>query len=77
MAACSRSGRTDDRTPRTTVIAACPLCEAMCGLEIEVTRDGPEPRIATIRGNKQDVFSKGSSARRARASPGCTRIRIA
>jgi len=33
----------------------CPLCEAMCGLEIEVA-DG---RIAAIRGNADDVWSRG------------------
>ena len=33
----------------------CPLCDAMCGLESEVT-DG---RIAGIRGNPDDVWSRG------------------
>ena len=33
----------------------CPLCEAMCGLEIEVA-DG---RIAGIRGNHDDTWSRG------------------
>lgn len=33
----------------------CPLCEAMCGLEIEVA-DG---RIAGIRGNTDDTWSRG------------------
>ncbi len=33
----------------------CPLCEAMCGLEIQVT-DG---RVASIRGNPDDVWSRG------------------
>ncbi len=33
----------------------CPLCEAMCGLEIQVA-DG---RIASIRGNKDDTWSRG------------------
>ncbi|MBO0680003.1 molybdopterin-dependent oxidoreductase [Mycolicibacterium sp. S2-37] len=33
----------------------CPLCEAMCGLDIEV-RDG---RVAGIRGNRDDVWSHG------------------
>ena len=36
-------------------IYTCPLCEAMCGLEIEVA-DG---RIAGIRGNPDDVWSRG------------------
>lgn len=33
----------------------CPLCEAMCGLEIQV--DGG--RVAGIRGNKDDTWSRG------------------
>jgi anaerobic selenocysteine-containing dehydrogenase len=33
----------------------CPLCEAMCGLEIQVD----EGRIAGIRGNRDDVWSHG------------------
>jgi len=38
-----------------TQFRTCPLCEATCGLEITV-RDG---RIARIRGDRDDVFSKG------------------
>ncbi|MEY2478302.1 MAG: hypothetical protein QOG87_3617 [Actinomycetota bacterium] len=34
----------------------CPLCEATCGLEIEVKDDGS---IGRIRGDRDDVFSKG------------------
>ena len=34
----------------------CPLCEATCGLEIEVTDDGG---IGRIRGDRDDVFSHG------------------
>ena len=33
----------------------CPLCEAMCGLEIQV-QDG---RVASIRGNRDDTWSHG------------------
>ena len=33
----------------------CPLCEAMCGLEIQV-KDG---RVASIRGNADDTWSRG------------------
>ncbi len=33
----------------------CPLCEAMCGLEIQVS-DG---RVAGIRGNRDDTWSRG------------------
>ncbi|MGZ4632884.1 MAG: molybdopterin-dependent oxidoreductase [Actinomycetes bacterium] len=34
----------------------CPLCEAMCGLEIEVV-GGTRP--GTVRGDRADVFSGG------------------
>ncbi|MCT7661258.1 molybdopterin-dependent oxidoreductase [Mycobacterium deserti] len=33
----------------------CPLCEAMCGLEIQVERG----RVAGIRGNRDDTWSRG------------------
>ncbi|AEV72454.1 anaerobic dehydrogenase, typically selenocysteine-containing [Mycolicibacterium rhodesiae NBB3] len=33
----------------------CPLCEAMCGLEIQVA-DG---QVASIRGNREDTWSRG------------------
>ena len=33
----------------------CPLCEAMCGLEIQVA-DG---KVASIRGNRDDAWSRG------------------
>src|SRR5690242_16391277 len=36
-------------------LRTCPLCEAMCGLEIHV-EDG---RVARIRGNQNDVWSRG------------------
>src|SRR5882762_8721761 len=38
-----------------TALRTCPLCEATCGLEIEL--DGE--RIVSIRGDRQDVFSHG------------------
>lgn len=34
----------------------CPLCEATCGLEIDVSDDGT---VGKIRGDEQDVFSRG------------------
>ena len=39
---------------------ACHLCEAICGLNIEVTHEaeGP-PRISSIKGDPQDPFSRG------------------
>ena len=39
----------------TTEYVTCPLCEATCGLEVSVV-DG---RIEAVRGDKDDVFSKG------------------
>ncbi|MBI5157031.1 MAG: molybdopterin-dependent oxidoreductase [Acidimicrobiia bacterium] len=39
----------------STSYRTCPLCEATCGLEITVD-DG---RVARIRGDREDVFSKG------------------
>ena len=36
-------------------LRTCPLCEAMCGLEIQV-KDG---RVTGIRGNREDVWSRG------------------
>ena len=41
--------------PMRTVYRACNLCEAICGLEIQV--DGP--KIVSIRGDAQDPFSRG------------------
>ena len=38
-----------------TKYRTCNLCEALCGLEIE-TQDN---QVISIRGDKQDVFSKG------------------
>ncbi|HYC91818.1 MAG TPA: molybdopterin-dependent oxidoreductase [Thermoanaerobaculia bacterium] len=40
---------------RRTVYRACNLCEAICGLEIEVAG----PRILSIRGDADDPFSRG------------------
>jgi anaerobic selenocysteine-containing dehydrogenase len=36
-------------------VRTCPLCEAMCGLEIHVE----EGRVTSIRGNRDDVWSRG------------------
>ncbi|MFK8332417.1 molybdopterin oxidoreductase family protein [Pseudomonas sp. BJa5] len=39
---------------------ACHLCEAICGLTIEVTEaPGAAPRISSIKGDPQDSFSRG------------------
>jgi anaerobic selenocysteine-containing dehydrogenase len=42
-----------------TAFRTCPLCEAGCGLEITL-KDGPEgEEVTRIRGDQDDVFSKG------------------
>jgi anaerobic selenocysteine-containing dehydrogenase len=33
----------------------CPLCEAMCGLTLEVSGD----RVLAVRGDPEDAFSRG------------------
>ena len=40
---------------RTTHYRTCNLCEAMCGVEVEI--EGKE--ILSVRGDKADVFSRG------------------
>jgi anaerobic selenocysteine-containing dehydrogenase len=40
---------------KRTVFRTCPLCEATCGLEIELEGD----TVRRIRGDQKDVFSKG------------------
>ena len=44
----------DDRG-REVHLRTCPLCEAMCGLEVHVAGD----RVELIRGDRADVWSKG------------------
>src|SRR5579884_3860974 len=39
-----------------TAYATCPLCEATCGLQIELD---PAGRVAKVRGDREDVFSHG------------------
>jgi anaerobic selenocysteine-containing dehydrogenase len=40
--------------------STCPLCEATCGLLVDVEHpDGGPPRVARVRGNPADVFSHG------------------
>ncbi|HBL28934.1 MAG TPA: molybdopterin-binding oxidoreductase, partial [Acidobacteria bacterium] len=42
-------------TEPTVAYRICPLCEACCGLTVEL-RDG---RVAAVRGDREDVFSAG------------------
>lgn len=51
----------------------CHLCEAMCGVAIEL-KDG---RIASIKGDENDPLSRDISARRRLRCKTCTRIRTA
>ena len=39
--------------------AACPLCEAGCGLEIGLAATDGGERVTRIRGDREDVFSHG------------------
>ena len=52
---CKHGAMSDTTAADRTVFRTCPLCEATCGLEIEI-RDGTVKRI---RGDRADVFSKG------------------
>jgi anaerobic selenocysteine-containing dehydrogenase len=47
----------DDAT--RTAFRTCPLCEAGCGLEIELTGTDGDTRVGRIRGDRDDVFSHG------------------
>jgi anaerobic selenocysteine-containing dehydrogenase len=46
---------TEDRVHLRT----CPLCEAMCGLEIYVQGGPRDGKVTAIRGNRDDVWSRG------------------
>ena len=48
---------TDDRRGRRASVhlRTCPLCEAMCGLEIHVA----DERVELIRADRDDVWSRG------------------
>ncbi|MBI4944501.1 MAG: molybdopterin-dependent oxidoreductase [Actinobacteria bacterium] len=55
------TAQTAQTTTRTTTHRyTCPLCEATCGLLVEVGHpEGAAPRVVQARGNPDDVFSKG------------------
>jgi anaerobic selenocysteine-containing dehydrogenase len=46
---------TDASDTVRTHLRTCPLCEAMCGLEIQTKGD----RVTRVRGDRDDVWSKG------------------
>lgn len=45
--------------PITSRYRICPLCEACCGLTVQVQGQGAAARVVGIRGAEQDVFSRG------------------
>lgn len=45
-----------DMTSGRKLLRTCPLCEAVCGLEITLDADD---RVLSVRGDKNDPFSKG------------------
>ncbi len=42
-----------------TTLAACNLCEAICGLELTLEPGPDGPRVASVRGNTEDPLSRG------------------
>ncbi len=49
----------DGSHPQRQVLAACNLCEAICGLELTI-EDRPEgPKVTSVRGNPDDPLSRG------------------
>ena len=52
------TGHTTSEATRTA-FRTCPLCEAGCGLEITVKGAGANQEVTRIRGDMNDVFSKG------------------
>ena len=49
-----------DQSPERAVhLRTCPLCEAMCGLEVHTIGSGPDMRVEKIVPDKADVWSKG------------------
>ena len=41
------------------VLAACNLCEAICGLELTIEDRPDGPKVTSIRGNENDPLSRG------------------
>jgi anaerobic selenocysteine-containing dehydrogenase len=50
---------TDAAVATRIVQRICPLCEACCGLSLTVSGTGAQARVVAIRGDEQDVFSRG------------------
>ena len=56
-----------------TVLRTCPLCEAVCGLQITLDESD---RVVEVRGDREDPFSKGFICPKGRASGASTRTPI-
>src|SRR6478735_5325161 len=46
-------------TRERTVLAACNLCEAICGLELTIEDRPAGPKVVSVRGNPDDPLSRG------------------
>ena len=57
---------------RSIVHRVCPFCEATCGLAITVEGDS----IVSVRGDKEDPFSRGYICPKAHGLKSSTMIRI-
>ena len=53
------AARAEADTPTRVVQRICPLCEACCGLSLTVSGVGAQARVVAIRGDDDDVFSRG------------------
>jgi anaerobic selenocysteine-containing dehydrogenase len=49
----------DQRHDQRHVLAACNLCEAICGLDLTIEDRPDGPKIVSIRGNEHDPLSRG------------------
>src|SRR6187551_2572801 len=45
--------------PQRQVLAACNLCEAICGLELTIEDRPAGPKVVSVRGNPDDPLSRG------------------
>ena len=60
MTAPPSAGSTTRTAPSTrTALAACNLCEAICGLELTIEDRPTGPEVVEVRGNAADPLSRG------------------
>ncbi len=50
---------TESPVPTRRVLAACNLCEAICGLELTIEDHPDGPQVTSVRGNENDPLSRG------------------